>query len=74
MSVISTQTYLSVEQVSVRFNVSKDTIWRWRRESDFPKPILLGGRTSRWRLSDLEDYEAVCPCSFISNIPSPEAV
>lgn len=58
--------YLSVEQVAVRYNVSKDTIWRWRRAGDFPRPIKLGGKTTRWRLHDLEVYEAQCPCGFIT--------
>ncbi len=69
MTAISVNIYLSVEQVSVRFGVSKDTIWRWRREGEFPAPVRLGGRTSRWRLSDLEAYEAQCPCCLITSFP-----
>ncbi|WP_241524131.1 helix-turn-helix transcriptional regulator [Oceaniglobus indicus] len=67
-------TYLAVEQVAVRFSVSKDTIWRWRREGDFPKPVKLGGRTTRWRLSDIEDWEAQCPCGFITSLPLSAAI
>lgn len=67
-------TFLSVEQVAIRYNVSKDTIWRWRREGDFPKPIRLGPKVSRWRLSDLETYEAARPCAFITHLPFGEAV
>ncbi len=63
--------YLSVEQVAARYNVSKDAIWRWRREGDFPKPVKLGLRPSRWRLSDLEAYESQCPTCFVTSVSFP---
>ncbi|WP_172960965.1 helix-turn-helix transcriptional regulator [Oceaniglobus roseus] len=66
--------YLSVEQVAARYNVSKDSIWRWRREGDFPKPVRLGGNTSRWRLSELEAYEAERPCAFATHLAEPWAL
>lgn len=69
MNAISATVFLSVEQVAARYNVSKDAIWRWRREGDFPKPVKLGLRTSRWRLSDLEAYEAQCPSCFVTSFP-----
>ncbi len=56
--------YLSVNQVATRFNVSKDSIWRWRRDGEFPAPMKLGGRTTRWRLSDIEEWEGQCVCGF----------
>lgn len=70
MNAVPAGLYLSVEQVASRYNVSKDTIWRWRREGDFPKPLKLGGKTSRWRLTDIEVWEAQCPCGFITSYPS----
>lgn len=69
MNAVPAGLYLSVEQVSDRYNVSKDTIWRWRREGDFPKPIKLGGKTSRWRLSEIEAWESQCPCGFVTSLP-----
>mgnify|MGYP005995097033 CR=1 FL=1 len=69
MNNVSASLYVSVEQVAVRFGVSKDTIWRWRREGDFPAPVRLGGRTSRWRLSDIETWEAQCPCCLVTRYP-----
>lgn len=56
--------YLSVDQVAARFSVSKDSIWRWRRDGEFPAPIKLGGRTTRWRLADIKDWESQCICAF----------
>lgn len=67
MNAVPACIYLSVEQVAARYNVSKDTIWRWRRDGDFPKPIKLGGKTSRWRSSDIDAWEATCRCGFITS-------
>lgn len=61
-------TYLSVEQVAARFGMSKDTIWRWRRTGEFPKPVRLGGTTKRWRLSDIEAWENQCPVGFVTHL------
>ena len=58
--------YLSVDQVAHRFGVSKDSIWRWKRRGDFPRPVKLGGTTTRWRLSDIEDWEATLACGLIT--------
>ena len=60
--------YLTVDQVATRFVVSKDTIWRWRRDGEFPAPYRLGGRTARWRLSEIEAWEAQCTCGFIQHL------
>lgn len=58
--------YLSVEQVANRFGVSKDSIWRWKRNGDFPAPFKLGGTTTRWRLADIEEWENQLACGFIT--------
>lgn len=51
------QLYLTVDQVAKRYGVSKDTIWRWSRTGDFPKPRKIGPNVTRWRFSDIEDHE-----------------
>ncbi|MEI4235312.1 helix-turn-helix transcriptional regulator [Roseovarius sp. D22-M7] len=58
--------YLSVEQVATRFGVSKDSIWRWTRNGDFPAPVKLRGTTTRWRLADIEEWESQLACGFIT--------
>lgn len=58
--------YLTVDQVAERFGVSKDTIWRWKRQDEFPRPVKLGGTTTRWRLSDIEEWEGQLTCGFIT--------
>lgn len=49
--------YLSDRSLAARFGVCRTTIWRWSRESDFPKPVKLGGAT-RWSLAKIEAWEA----------------
>jgi prophage regulatory protein len=60
--------YLSVDQVAARFDVSKDSIWRWKRQGDFPPPVKLGGNTSRWRLADIEEWEGQLKCGLIAGL------
>jgi len=59
--------YLSASQVAKRFGVSKDTIWRWKREGKFPKGVKIGGST-RWRLSDLLEHEGQLQACFAMHI------
>lgn len=44
-------------EVAIRYNISRPTIWRWVKQGKFPKPVKLGGGTSRWKLSELEVWE-----------------
>ncbi|EYD75855.1 phage transcriptional regulator, AlpA [Rubellimicrobium mesophilum DSM 19309] len=50
--------YLSDKQVAQRFAVTRPTIWRWARAADFPKPVSLSPGCTRWRLADVEAWEA----------------
>ena len=50
--------YLSVGQVAARYGVSTDSIWRWKREGDFPKPVRIGANCTRWRLADVLEHES----------------
>jgi len=50
-------TFLTVADVAERLTVSVPTIWRWAREGAIPSPVKIGGAT-RWKLSDLEAFEA----------------
>ena len=65
--------YLSVDQVAARLGVSRDTIWRWKRNGSFPKAMKLSGRTTRWRLSDIEAWEASCLIGFVAHLDIPES-
>ena len=50
--------YLTVAQVAKRFGISADTVWRWTRDGEFPKPWRMGPNTTRWKLSEVLDFEA----------------
>lgn len=49
------ETYLSDRQIGARYNVHHLTPRRW---PDFPKPVHLTPGCTRWRLSDIEAWEA----------------
>lgn len=51
-------TYLTDKQVAERYNVGRATAWRWVQDGDFPKPIKLSPGCTRWKLSDIEKWEA----------------
>ena len=52
-------TYLSVAQVAARYGVHRTTPWRWSKtDPTFPKPIALTPGCTRWKLADLEAWEA----------------
>ena len=57
--------YLSATQVAGRYNVSTDTIWRWSRNGDLPRPVKLSPGSTRWRLSDLLVHEESLRASFM---------
>ncbi|MEC4766843.1 AlpA family phage regulatory protein [Halomonas sp. CUBES01] len=50
--------YLTDRQVAERYAVHRNTIHRWARERDFPKSVKLGDNCKRWRIDDLENWEA----------------
>ncbi len=54
----TTMQYLSVKKVAQRYDSSASTVWRWVTENKLPKPIKLNGTSTRWKLADLEQWEA----------------
>lgn len=51
--------FLPVKAVAERYGISIETVWRWSRaDQGFPKPISLSAGCTRWRLADLEAWEA----------------
>ena len=52
--------WVPVQTVAERLGVSVATVWRWTKELErgFPKPVSLSPGCTRWRLSDLEAWEA----------------
>lgn len=53
------ETYLSDIKLSARLGVHRATPWRWANEDPtFPKPIKLSPGCTRWKLSEIEVWEA----------------
>lgn len=56
---MTTQTYLSDAQIAARYGNHRT--WTWRRlkaDPKFPKPVKLSSGTTRWKLTDIEAWEA----------------
>ena len=51
--------YLTDKAVAERYSIARSTVWHWESNGMMPKPVKLNGST-RWRLSDLEEWEKVC--------------
>jgi len=49
--------YMSDTAVAHRFQVSRATVWRWSHSATFPSPIKLSVGCTRWRLSEIEEWE-----------------
>lgn len=53
------ETYLSDTQVAARYGVHRSTPWRWAKTDPFfPKPVSLSPGCTRWKLCQLEAWEA----------------
>lgn len=51
--------YLTVLQVAAYFNISRASVWRLSASNpDFPKPVSVALKTTRWLLSEVQAYEA----------------
>lgn len=50
--------YLSDKQVAERYGVHRATPWRWAEAQDFPAPVKITPGCTRWRLADVEEWEA----------------
>lgn len=52
--------YLSDRQIAARFGVHHLTPRRWAREDPtFPRPVKFSPGCTRWKLSDIEAWEAL---------------
>ncbi|MFA7351393.1 MAG: helix-turn-helix domain-containing protein [Methylotenera sp.] len=52
-------TYLSDSQIAQRYSVSRQTVWRWAaNDPKFPSCTKLSPGCTRWKLSDIEAWEA----------------
>ena len=53
------ETFLRDTDLALRYGVARNTVWRWQRErSDMPRAVRFSAGCTRWRLSDIEAWEA----------------
>ncbi|WGR59780.1 AlpA family phage regulatory protein [Paracoccus ferrooxidans] len=51
--------YLSDVQIAQRYGLkSREVIWKWVKRNGFPHPIKLSPGCTRWKLSEIEQWEA----------------
>lgn len=60
--------FLTVEEVASRYKVSKDTIWRWKRDGRFPKAVRVGPGATRWRLSELLEFDSKLQSCLVTDV------
>lgn len=49
--------YQTDRDLASRFQVSRATIWRWVKDRGLPKPVRFSSRCTRWKLSEIENWE-----------------
>lgn len=50
--------FMGVAEVLAVVNVSRSTLWNWRRQGKFPRGTCLGGKLVMWRRSVVEAWMA----------------
>lgn len=50
--------YVSVKFLMDRYEISRETIYKYMREYGFPKQVKLTPGAARWVLAEVEDWEA----------------
>ena len=52
-------TYVSDRFLAERYGVARTTPWDWaKNKPGFPQPVRLSERCTRWKLSEVEAWEA----------------
>ena len=57
MKISQAKMYFTDTEVGNYYSVSRYTIWRWVRESKFPRGKKLGSGSTRWLKSDIEKFD-----------------
>ena len=47
--------FLKSEDIMKKFAISKETLFNWRKQNKFPKPIKIG-RRNLWKKEDIDNY------------------
>jgi len=52
---------IDIKEVADITGLKRATIYKWIKESKFPKPLKLGEKASRWKLSSIMDWIGTLP-------------
>jgi len=47
---------LRIGDLTTRFRVKRQTIYRWMKFNGFPKPVTINPRVIRWKPSDVDAW------------------
>ena len=50
---VEIQEYLNVKQVTALLGISRNTLYIWQRDRDFPKALKIGSKAVRFRRSEI---------------------
>lgn len=50
--------YVTDAALAAHFGVTRATIWKWVTRNGFPAPVKLSPQMTRWKLADVEAWEA----------------
>lgn len=51
--------YIDDKSIGARFGVTRQTVWRWAKtDPAFPPAVRLSPGCTRWRLDQIEEWEA----------------
>lgn len=50
--------FLSKKELRQRYNIAYSTVYEWINAGILPQPYKLGPKMIRWKLSELEQWEA----------------
>lgn len=50
--------YLSVKSLAHRYDIAVSTVWLRVKQGKLPKPMKLHGTSTRWKLDELQKFEA----------------
>jgi len=51
--------YVRDIDLAERYDVYRQSVWRWAKQARFPQPYRLTPGCVRWRLDEVEAWEAV---------------
>ena len=50
--------FASVDELAARYGVNRSSLYKWVKSGEYPKPIKIGPKFTRWRREDVQRYES----------------